>query len=125
MKAKATFSLAVIAILALILAVTGLAAKPRYKSTVTVTGFDPYLTGKVSSPKAACVKGRLVTVYAERLHHPDTAAGSDRTNRYGRWTITDDDELPFPDQWGAYVKAASAAHKTFICQFDRYEIGGN
>jgi hypothetical protein len=45
-----------------------------------------HFSGKIKSPKSACLAGRKVTVYRKK-HGRDPAIGSDTSSRKGRWKV--------------------------------------
>ena len=89
----------------------------------------PYYHGKLQSPKAACLKGRTVTLYGKRPGKPDRAESHATSAADGSWRVP----LPLEDtsdDTAAYfaVSAASPQGVSFTCRAARtkdFPLSGN
>ena len=67
----------------------GVAKKPKpasYASSVTMSLANFTVSGKVTSPKATCKKGRYVTIYMFRADGTTNAVAGDGTDKDGKYT---------------------------------------
>ncbi len=79
--------LVVLCVLGAAVAAVGVAKKPpSYKSSVTMNLANLSISGKVSSPRAACEKGRYVTIYMYRPDGTTSGVAGDGTDKDGRYT---------------------------------------
>jgi hypothetical protein len=118
--------IAVLGIAALAVSVVGVASAhtKRFNTNVTIN-FDPSpygdsFFGKVKSGKKACKKNRTVKVFRKRPGPDDQFDGRDKSNRRGRWRITDGNAAP----GNYYAKAKKKVLKNnnrhkHVCKRDR------
>jgi hypothetical protein len=99
-KSVATIALAAGAILASI----ALGEQDRFKSTVEIDSFkaemgNAIFSGAVESPRRACERRRKVIVIGrdEQADNARRRLGTDRTNRRGRFTVTE--PIPFAEDF--------------------------
>ncbi len=90
MKSRALATMLVVAGLLLTGAVVA-AAKPTFESTISYTGpffgepFHGVMTGRVDSPKHACIAGRTVKLFLDDGGGTLALADTDRTSDRGVW----------------------------------------
>ena len=97
--------------------IAGAMSTKKFDSHVKITSTSPKFKGKVSSENRACVKDRVVKLYA--VEPGNQVVGSDHTNNKGRWSIQFQGDGVVHYYAKVIKRSDAAAGTTFVCKHDR------